>query len=625
MFTVLSHYRWVMFSLAMLLLFAISYNYLYSFTDVRLKSEGRLERNVSFPFRERTESENRKHVLTATLTIGLLSPREFRIIPDDKMLGISINGQDVDLSAVPKDELSDWERGFVVDLREYLKGGENTISFTYFDYTGQMGVSAYSSLTESRLLFWRLLSLFLLLLSLTILLSSMKFSKLYIVLISAAIVERIAYCAITGFDVRGHDVPEHLEYILHFVNTWALPSLESANGGAYFHPPFYYFIASLFYQLANFISPGNVAFANNFLQYLSVSFSCGFVIYAVKFMILAFGALEERSGKRFLGTAALFGRWRLSVASLCAFWGSALIVFWPSVVMHSSRIGNDPLIYFFMAASLYHTFRYYLYLEKKQFFIALVFACLAMLTKANGVVSIAIGVAAVLTLLLRGRLTLERGFYRQMAAGALILLMAAGATFYPGVKLKLSGDRTHVFIDNMTNIPSSLKTGNRAGNYLWMDVKTFITKPYTSPWVDDYGRQYFANYLLKTGLVGEWWFEGALAENTSIIISFILLLLIMASWVGLYRMPVGDFTVLAPMVAALALFFMSIYYVRMTFPANIDFRYITPVVILMSLFFNYASWVFSAAGVKRMTVILLALQVGFVISSLLFISHLFFL
>jgi hypothetical protein len=41
---------------------------------------------------------------------------------------------------------------------------------------------------------------------------------------------------------------------------------------------------------------------------------------------------------------------------------------------------------------------------------------------------------------------------------------------------------------------------SRAENYLWFDLRTFVTAAFTSAWDDDKGRQYFWNYLLKTSL-----------------------------------------------------------------------------------------------------------------------------
>lgn len=250
-----------------------------------------------------------------------------------------------------------------------------------------------------------------------------------------------------------------------------------------------------------------------------------------------------------------------------------------------------------------------------------IFTALAVAAKANGAILVALGGIVLLTVWFVHKKPDIVPLIKKGIAPVLIIFGALVLTFYPGIALKLSGDRTHLYIDNITNIPATLQTGNKAGNYLWMDLKTFIAKPYTSPYTDEFGRQYFANYLSKTGLIGEWWFEGDLAENSVGIISFSYLLLLVFFVVGLYHYSRRDYLNVSPLLWAYVLLLASIYYMRMTFPANIDFRYITPALLPFSILYNFGTIRLWAAGHGRLALTATAIQIVFIIGSLLFFSH----
>ena len=62
---------------------------------------------------------------------------------------------------------------------------------------------------------------------------------------------------------------------------------------------------------------------------------------------------------------------------------------------------------------------------------------------------------------------------------------------------------THDVVGNAGGNDNSVLVRNNPGNFLFFDLRTFLTQPYTDPWHDELGRQFFWNYLAKTSLFGE--------------------------------------------------------------------------------------------------------------------------
>jgi hypothetical protein len=584
--------------------------YTYSFTNFTISRNGEPSREAELPFLKVSEKPDGTYTLKGQLTVRPLSPHKYVVVVDDRLMRFTINDRVVDLSTVPPEDLYDWQYGFGVNLDSYLNQKVNDIEFVFRDYTGLYGVRVLSDFTELRLVPFRLLWIVCLGVLIWNLLKVFGIRTSLAILVTGGIFLRIAYTLITDFNVRGHDTDEHIEYVMFFVNNWLLPHVDLANGGAFFHPPLYYFIASLFYRISDFFYPDQARYAYGLLQYLSVAFSAGFLIYSA--------LLIQKVCSHFFERESGFTAGRVKLASVLSL---ALVTFWPSIVMHSPRIGNDPLLYFFFVAALYHIFNFYLSPSTKNFLKGAIFTGLAVATKANGAILVALGGITLLTLWYTQKPNVSILLIKKGIVPALIVCGALALTFYPGIALKLSGDRTHLYIDNITNIPATLQTGNKAGNYLWMDLKTFITKPYTSPYTDEYGRQYFANYLSKTGLVGEWWFEGDLAENAVGVISSSYLLLLVFFVIGLYHYLKSDFLVLSPLLWAYVLLLASIYYMRMTFPANIDFRYITPALLPFSILYNFGMLRLWSAGHGRLALTAAIVQGVFIVGSLLFFSH----
>lgn len=83
--------------------------------------------------------------------------RRYQIVPDDRLMELKVNDQLIDLSEIPSQSLQDVSQGFHIDLGQYLRTGSNTVSFTFRDFGGEMGMAMKRSLGD-----WRYLILWLL-------------------------------------------------------------------------------------------------------------------------------------------------------------------------------------------------------------------------------------------------------------------------------------------------------------------------------------------------------------------------------------------------------------------------------------------------------------------------------
>lgn len=561
---------------------------------------------ATLPFSAPSPNDNGRYKISGIVQLGAFSPRSFRIIPDDELLAITVNGQVVDLHGIPDNARKDWNHGFSINLGEYLHGGDNTLMIELGDHGGRFGLKLAPAAEDwrggSTILLWAAaVSILMLWIARRVGLSPWFYAALV-----AGIVLRVAYLSATNFETRTHDVWAHLEYIEFFVNNWAWPPLENAMGGAWFHPPFYYFVAARFYSLVSALTGGNKQTIYVALQCLSLATAMGYLLFGL--------LIIQRCARHFTGSSTGFIRQGLfALAGL-------LFACWPSAILHGIRISNDAFLYLFFTAGMYYLVRWYETRIWRDLFLALLCAGLATFSKANGVVLVAVIACSMLTVWVQNRFRFSWPTLRRIALFMLPALIGAAIAFYPGVALKLQGKRTHTYVSNINNVGSDQIVGAEAQNLLWFDTKMFVTEPFTSPWDDKMGRQYFGNYLGKTGLFGEWRFDGGFARNSAVIISIGFLILSVMILYGFYLMPRAGLLHLSPLIYTAALLLAAISHMRMSFPVNIDFRYILPIIACYTVFVAASMNVFIDQGKQRLALLGTLTQLAFLLCSILFMA-----
>ena len=568
---------------------------------------------VDIPYSARSprdgDGETHKYKLKGEMYLNIFSPRSYKIIVDDRILSLAINGKDVSLDSVPERKLSDWRNGFTINMSEYLHSGENSIEIKFEDSGGLMGVNILPQSRDIRNIIFYLLLLSSLLLILFAFSKKIYLSKRYSFILFLAIIIRVLYLSVTNFDTRAHDTWEHLAYIQYFVENWSLPSIDKTISRASIHPPLYYFSAALIYSGTSLLTNNNTNYIYFALQIFSLLASIGFVFFGIKETRLIFAHFIK---KDFLLLQKILP-W------LCCL----LIALWPSGILHSVRIGNDPLFYFFFAAALYGWTILYLRGKKRHIFMATFFTVAAILTKVNAILLLPVVIILFLAKIITGNTSFSKENLKNVFFVFLAIMIATGAATYPGIKSKLSGESETFYISNMNNVSSGLRVGNNLENLIWLDIKTFVTEPFTSPWEDQYGRQYFPNYLGKTALFGEWKYGGVTMHNIAVAISVTVLAMLLISIIFIFKVPLKDIRILLPILCTEFFLLCGIWYTRATFPVNIDFRYILPIIIPFSIFYNYGINLLLNYEKWRFAVSAIFLELLFCLLSSLFILELF--
>ena len=229
-----------------------------------------------------------------------------------------------------------------------------------------------------------------------------------------------------------------------------------------YHPPVYFVLSAGVWKVANLVQCA----PQNAVKWFDL---------LISFVALGFGLACLRN---ILEGAPLFA-------------AALLWSVWPSFILASPRLGNDILFYAMHAVALWGCLKYIRTGFGKYFIVAVVASFIAYWTKSTAVVTFGVLALTALLQLFKNPRTWSRS--ERVAAGLFVAASVAVAC----VAL------THDVVGNAGGNDNSVLVRNNPGNFLFFDLRTFLTQPYTDPWHDELGRQFFWNYLAKTSLFGE--------------------------------------------------------------------------------------------------------------------------
>lgn len=574
---------------------------LHEYSDFRLKYPQGYSKSVPIPH------QGHRHLAGVYTYEGTLSPSswaslELQIIPDDEVLEIQVDGKRLPLQDKISGSLSDYKEGFVYDFSPYLTQESHQVKIKV-KQIGQ-GIMGLKVVQPAQAIFIPLATAFV---TLTLgfwcylLTGSWVFTGLF----ALGIALRMVYFGVTPPDVRGHDLGDHYGYVIYMAEHWLPPTIDKAMGGAFFHPPLYYYLGAITHQISLIFSP-NGALSQLALQVLSFLLSGVYLAFGLKTIQFVFSQVFQPKDS----TRDHFHQFVFVAVGL-------IFVTWPSAIIHSVRIGNDPLIYALFAISLYYIVHWYRQGEVKSIFWASLFGGLCTLAKANGIILLAVLGSLLLINALRKRQVFK---HMMMLKWPLLFFgFSLCVTFAPGAILKLQGKRETLYVDNINNVSQALRVGNTPKNYLYFDLETFLVEPFTSPWDDQLGRQYYANYLGKTGLFGEFNYHQTLSRHMAEVISFLSVLLVIICMMGIYRTKPKEWLRHTPLSLSFFFLMAGVIYMRATFPVNIDFRYVLPILIPFCSFVGVSTLYFHQQGLTKWRTLSMVIMVLFSMSSALFI------
>jgi hypothetical protein len=170
-------------------------------------------------------------------------------------------------------------------------------------------------------------------------------------------------------------------------------------------------------------------------------------------------------------------------------------------------------------------------------------------------------------------------------------MIGFGITFGRMIALRLNnGSNDHFVVANAGSL-QGVAVGNTPKNYLSFDLLSFVTEPYVNPFEDRGGRQYFWNYLFKTGLVGEFWYNNPVHRVLTIALSVSFLLMLLYTVVSLIVFSSYLQGQLVLILNAICLLVAAVAF-RISIPASCsnDFRYILPILISFGSFYGFGTW-----------------------------------
>ena len=532
-------------------------------TDVTIQGIGSGTRPITLPLEEHSEWANQTYTLTGKFSYGLFSQHIVHIVPDNCIDSFRINGMSVDLQAIIRGNLCDSTNGFDLDLKSYLRDGTNHFQIGLTDYgiSGWFGLSITHSAYDSQYLV--LLEMLLLEVGMLLyffLTNQLQLPRGVVIIVLLGLLLHLLYLSYTPYNVRTYDLMfygGHLDYIQYVATNWRLPAPNLDAGWEYHQAPLYYISAAIIYKLCTIFNL-NIFTA---LQILSLLYSTIFLIFSTLTLQLVC--------KR---------KWQFLTSV-------ALLAAWPSGIIHAIRIGNDAMYSMVCVIAVYFLVRWLIDKQNRHCYLAALFTALSIATKISGTLMIALfAICFVLTWLKSKQ---KRSYVLKAVFFISVLLLASYFSLWRNFTTSLQDPHFNIVNGySPYTMSSGLSVGNTLHNYISFDLHTYITQPFTSTWVDTGGRQYFANFFLKSMLFGEFSFSSTTEEFLAKSLSVLLLLIVAFLFIGIVWSIVKLNVPNLVMLLWLLLSLLSLLYFRHTYPfsPNQDFRYIFPSIIPFTYF-----------------------------------------
>jgi len=466
---------------------------------------------------------------------------KFHIMPDDCIEEILINGEKFSLDGISG--LCDFNKGVYFDFSKYVQEDLNHFEFRMTNTGGPGGLrieAPYNGFKGTSLM--QLFFVFVFLFSTLLILRKFRFKFMVISIILLGIVVRLIAYTYTGPLQNPYDVDAHLQYIQIVAEEKRVP--KSNEGWSTFHPPLYYVASAVIKNIADRYDSN---LTSRILQQESLLISFASVVLAVALIINLFGNC-----------------WAAYLAALVS-------VLWPGFILAAPRIGNEGLFYFGALFCMLFAQRYWRLHKNLDILLASLGASIALAAKSTGFVILGVWVIVYILCALR---SLKIGSLKTLFASAFIVVLFIGFSNYRAIVDVYEGKK-YELVGNNSGLNGGLRVNNNAGNYLYFNLEDYLLNPYTSPWTDNGGRQYYWNYALKTSLFGEFRFwNSPLGYTFATILSLLaLLIFVLALW-GIIHAKFKD---LPPLLFVIFLFAAHIY-LRIISPYSCsnDFRYIFP-------------------------------------------------
>jgi hypothetical protein len=394
----------------------------------------------------------------------------------------------------------------------------------------------------------------------------LRFGWFIVALVLAGTLVETNYLAYTSVYERNYDAPSHLLYIDAIAEHLRLPteSICTACG----HPPLYYALAALWSKV---VLAGGWIPREMGLQWLSLLLSFGFVVFSLLILRL----FTERPATMRLA--------------------AALVVFWPSTIIHSVRVHNDALASTLIIASMYFIAQWDRQGRHRDFYAAVAASALALLTKSTGYTMVA-ALLVVAAWRVISRWKPREGFQTRFDRESVKLCAIATLVLF-GAALLAVAFRGPVYpfalcskvLGHACDIMPEWFVGNKPINYFYFDLRGFVRD--TSSLAYPPSQDYFFNGLAKSSLFGIMPlgkdFEGEPYKSLAVFISLLLLVMVAACVVVLPFIRSVNWQKYRALVASSAsmLILLVAFRILIPTPFHEDFRHIFPILVPFCLLY----------------------------------------
>ncbi len=449
------------------------------------------------------ETKGKELTITFDMSLSRIHPTLFRIIPDDCLHGLTINGKEVKNTEIG---FCDYGAGRHMDLGAFLRPGVNAIQVRVGDHGGRGGLSIEASPQDPVVISMLIIAMLASVACMFMILRALRISSLAILtaawMVTVGILLRLAYLIVTPFGTRAHDVDGHIEYVRYFLTYWAVPPAH--EGWQFYQPPFYYFVTALWTKVFSLFG---VLRDTDWMQWMALASS------AFTLLVAVFIAWELFPRKQEDGDKLRF---------------SFLMVAFPALVFFAGRINNDVVVAPLGFLAVLFTLRFLRSTKVREWFLAVACVALGILTKTNVVLllpAVLISLLLVPNKLLRKRLHL-------LLLGCLLVFLVCGGFFF--ARMQAEGRSRAVIVGNIGSLSSGLQLKNIPSSYLTFNPVEIIRRPHNNPWEDLARRQYFPEYFFKSAFSGEFDFGRMARPLVQAVLSAWMLLLPLMAY-GMYR------------------------------------------------------------------------------------------
>jgi hypothetical protein len=483
-----------------------------------------------------------------TVTIPSFGPKNYTIHGDDCIEELRVDGV-----VVPPEFYGPCEPATSKDIHLpalLAKPGIHFVQVRVSDSGGMEGFDFHPALFDPLIVSMQLLILCLVCASVFFawkLAGLKRWSLLAVVILGIAL--RILYFNATPFSVRSNDADAHVEYVQWMLDHRSIPMPN--DGWEFFQPPLYYAISSFFAETANSLFGSKAAFLWS-LQLESLLLSIGTLLAGIWVGCILFP--YEKYRRR----TVLF---------------ASLVATFPALIFSASKINNDVLVQMLSVLAVGFLLRFWQTGKLSHWSALNGFIILGMLTKLSMVFYLP---PAYLCLFFSDKIS----WRRKWGIGLISLLIVLVCTEWFYVFTYLAGDAFPVGNRNALN--PELAISNGVFSFFGFNPVRFISLPFLNPFIDESGRQYFWEYVLKSSLFGEYDFGPHIFFFAQILLS-LLFVVVPIGILGLIRTVVSRTGRVAALPMLSTFFFVLLGHILLRiaspFSCSQDFRYSLPALL----------------------------------------------